>query len=177
MLLQGRRWSCLYELVGIAGLTFQTSLDGARASTHDALRGAGSFERTLRGIERARGLGLRVRVSTTETPINSREMAELGRVLADIGIGPEDHAVRPLVARGFSSEGMTVHVADLVPELTVTADGLHWHPVGADIETSPDLFLDGVTDLAAGKRQVIERVLADRLADGGLAAPLACAIA
>lgn len=177
MLFSGRRWRGVQDLVGVEGLTFQTSLDGASPATHDALRGEGSFARTIRGIERARSVGLRVRVSTTETPVNEDEMGDLEALLSDIGVDRDDHAVRPLVARGFSEQGMAVSAAGLVPELTVTADGLHWHPVGADVETSPDLFLGAEQRLEAGKRVVIERVLADRLSDGGLATPLACAIA
>jgi hypothetical protein len=34
--------------------------------------------------------------------------------------------------RGFASDGVTVTVETLVPEITVTADGVYWHPVGAD---------------------------------------------
>ena len=178
MLFEGRRGQDLETLVGVRALTIQTSLDGASAETHDALRGAGSFARTIRGIERARALGLRVRVSTTETPENTHDLERLAALLAGIGIGEGDHSVRPLVARGFSSEGMTVTAAGLVPELTVTTDGLHWHPVGADVESSPDLLLaSGRVALEDGKRLVVERVLEDRLADGGLPAPLACAIA
>lgn len=178
MLFFGRRERDLADLAGTPNLVLQTSLDGATPESHDSLRGAGSFARTIAGIGRAREHGLRVRVSTTETSANTRELSSLEALLAEMGIAPEDHAVRPLVARGSSEDGMAVDVGSLVPELTVTTDGLHWHPVGADVETSPDLLIaTGRVGLEDGKRLVVERVLTERLADGTMPAPLACAIA
>jgi hypothetical protein len=65
----------------------------------------------------------------------------------------------------------------MVPELTVTADGLHWHPVGADLATSPDfLIARGTLPLAEAKRCVVERFLVFRQDDGTLPAAFACAV-
>ncbi len=65
----------------------------------------------------------------------------------------------------------------MVPELTVTADGAHWHPVGADIASSPDfLVAQGQVPLAEAKRLVIERFLELRQADGTLPPAFACAV-
>jgi hypothetical protein len=65
----------------------------------------------------------------------------------------------------------------MVPELTVTADGLHWHPVGADLATSPDfLIARGTLPLAEAKRRVVERFLVLRQDDGTLPAAFACAV-
>jgi MoaA/NifB/PqqE/SkfB family radical SAM enzyme len=178
MLFRGRRLRDLERIAGLPCLTVQTSLDGARAETHDALRGVGSFEATLAGIRTLVELGVRVRVSTTLVNGGEVEAAALTGRLGDLGVPPEDHSVRPLVARGESVDGMVVGRATLVPELTVTADGLHWHPVGADLGTSPDLFLAPPnTSLEDARTMVVERVLGDRIEDGSLARPLACAIA
>lgn len=73
----------------------------------------------------------------TETPDNVGEAEELRERLRDLGVTGTDFAVRPLVARCFADEvdaGIAVSDAVMAPELTVTADGAHWHPVGADLQ-------------------------------------------
>jgi hypothetical protein len=47
-------------------------------------------------------------------------------------IKDEDRIIRRIVLRGFATEGMALARADLVPEVTITADGVYWHPVGAE---------------------------------------------
>ena len=37
-----------------------------------------------------------------------------------------------MIRRGFAEEGIALSRGDLVPEMTVTARGVYWHPVGAD---------------------------------------------
>ena len=178
MLLSGRRLAALSPLAGNRRLTIQTSLDGATAATNDALRGRDSFAATIAGIAAAGDLGLRVAVSTTETVANRAEIPALRELVADLGVAVGDHAVRPLVARGGSAEGIEVTDADLVPELTATADGWHWHPVGADIESSPDMFVAGAgTPATEAIALITERFLARRLEVGALPAPYACAVA
>jgi hypothetical protein len=116
----------------------------------------------------------------TETPDNRGEVDELGRMLATMGIEGDDFAVRPLVQRGFAERmegGMAVSEGVMVPELTVTADGVHWHPVGGDAESSPDFLLArGDVSLAEAKRLVVERFLVLRLEDGTLPAAFRCAV-
>ncbi len=55
MLLRGRRLDDFARLASHPNLTVQTSLDGARAATHDAHRGRGSFAATMSGIETPAG--------------------------------------------------------------------------------------------------------------------------
>src|SRR3712207_9393797 len=43
-----------------------------------------------------------------------------------------DQLVRPLAQRGFAETGVVLTVETLLPEVTVTADGVYWHPVAAD---------------------------------------------
>ena len=182
MLFTGRRGAELQRLAGRPGLTLQSSIDGARAATHDRWRGAGSWRRAMDGLRVATELGLPLRVAMTQTPDNAGEVQELRDALAQLGIGGDDFAVRPLVARGFAAAASpdgAIEVSDAVvaPELTITADGAHWHPLGADLETSPDfLVAAGDVPLADAKRLVVERLLALRQADGSLPAAFRCAV-
>ncbi len=65
----------------------------------------------------------------------------------------------------------------MAPELTITADGAHWHPVGGDAGSSPDfLMARGEVSLADAKRLVVERFLELRQADGSLPPAFACAV-
>ena len=65
----------------------------------------------------------------------------------------------------------------MVPELTITADGAHWHPVGGDVDSSPDLVIArGHVSLAEAKRRVVERFLRLRQRDGSLPEALHCAV-
>jgi predicted phosphodiesterase len=180
MLWRGGR---LAGLVGLARqarpgrVVIQTSLDGARPASHDAHRGAGSWARTIDGIRQAVELGLPVRVGMTETPDNAAEVPDVARLLAGMGVPAQQFAVRPLLRRGLSAAGMDITQDTTIPELTVTADGLHWHPAGADAATSPDMLLAGPgSTLADGKRLVAERFFAARQADGSLPRPYQCAV-
>jgi len=180
MLFSGRRGEELRRLAGRERLVLQSSLDGARPETHDRWRGAGSWSAAMRGIACARELGIPLRVAMTETPHNRHEVEELRELLAAVGVSGSDFAVRPLVARGFAAEmvtGITVSDGVMAPELTVTADGIHWHPVGADLESSPDMLVAaGEVSLAEAKRAIVERFLELRQADGTLPPPYACAV-
>ncbi len=180
MLFTGRRRRELRRLAGRERLVVQTSLDGARAATHDMWRGQGSFARALDGIAHAAELGLRLRVAMTETPENRGEVEELRALLAGLGIKGDDFAVRPLVRRGFAAEQPSALEVDdgvIAPELTVTGDGVHWHPIGGDLQSSPDLLIArGEVPLAQAKQLIIERFLALRQADGSLPAAFRCAV-
>jgi len=183
MLFTGRRRRELERLAALElaeRVVIQTSLDGARAATHDAWRGAGSYERALAGIEYACQLGFSLRVAMTETPQNRDEIEALRGLLEGIGVSGEDFAVRPLVRRGFAAEEPTAIAVDdalIAPELTVTADGVHWHPIGGDIESSPDMLLAaGEVALGRAKQLIVERFLSLRLADGTLPAAFRCAV-
>ena len=182
MLFTGRRRTELARLAGLPALTLQSSIDGACAETHDRWRGAGSWARAMAGLRYAAGLGLSLRVAMTQTPENRSEVAELRGALAELGIGGADFAVRPLVQRGFAADAATagaIAVSDavMIPELTITTDGAHWHPVGGDRESCPDLLVaPGDVCLADAKRMVVERFLALRQADGSLPDAFACAV-
>ena len=72
---------------------------------------------------------------------------------------------------------MVVDEAVMVPELTSRPTASHWHPIGGDIDASPDMLVArGAVSLAEGKRRIVERFLALRLEDGSLPAAFQCAI-
>jgi len=55
----------------------------------------------------------------------------------------EDRVIRRIALRGFATNGIALARADLLPEITITADGVYWHPVGAedeDLLVSRDIF-------------------------------------
>ena len=180
MLFTGRRREELARLAGRPNLVLQSSIDGARPETHDRWRGEGSWARAMEGIEYAHSLGLGLRVAMTETPDNRDEVDELRTRLARVGIENGGFAVRPLVQRGFAEDlegAMQVSDAVMVPELTITADGAHWHPVGGDLDSSPDfLVAPGEVTLAEAKRRIVERFLVLRQEDGTLPPAFHCAV-
>ena len=182
MLYQGWRLEQLKRLAGRERLVLQTSIDAASAAGHDANRGLGSWQKAMDGLRLAVGLGLPVRVGMTETPDNGHEVEPLRALLAGMGITGKDFAVRPLVARGFSKVGAEIADDNTVPELAVTADGVHWHPAGADLDPSPDMLLarhpsvDVRVPLSEGKRLAVEHFLTLRRADGSLPLVYNCAV-
>lgn len=177
MLYRGRRRAELERLAHRPGLVLQTSIDGARPRTHDRNRGEGTWTRAMEGIRIARSLGLPVRVGMTETPENRAEVPHLRALLAEAGIAGADFAVRPLVKRGFATSGIEIDDANTVPELAVTTDGWHWHPAGADVGTSPDMFLGPANlPMAEAKRRAVERFLTQRQSDGSLPHIYNCAV-
>ena len=143
MLFNRRRLARLLEIAN-PNLRVQVSLDGGRAVHHDAYRGAGSWKKTVEGIRTLRDNSFNVRLSTTETPANSAHLSELREFRRSLGIAHEDHFIRPLARRGFSSEGLEVGPRTLVPEITVTINGIFWHPLASpgseDMLVTKDIF-------------------------------------
>lgn len=141
MILRGRR---LDQLAAIQheNLILQVSLDGGRPEHHDAYRGKGAWAKTVEGIHCLQERGFRVRIGTTETPVNSPFLHELCEFHRALGIPDQDHFVRPLAKRGFSREGIELGMHNLVPELTVNLDGVFWHPLStdADMQVSRQIF-------------------------------------
>jgi pyruvate-formate lyase-activating enzyme/TusA-related sulfurtransferase len=140
MLFGGRRLETLRALPR-ERVTFQISLDSPTPDRHDAHRGEGSWDRAWRGIEFARAEGFRVRLAATVSTDDEAE--EFSRFLDAHHIKEEDRVIRRIALRGTAIEGIALARADLVPEVTITADGVFWHPVGAedsDLLVSPEIF-------------------------------------
>ncbi len=141
MVLRGAR---LDKLTAIQNdnLILQVSLDGGRAEHHDAYRGKGAWDKTVEGIQALQSRGFRVRIGTTETPVNAPFLHEVCAFHRSLGIPGHDHFVRPLAKRGYSREGIELGMFNLVPELTANLDGVFWHPLStdADMLVSRNLF-------------------------------------
>lgn len=140
MLLVGRRLEMLRTLPRNR-ITLQISLDSPTSDLHDRHRGKGAWARALRGIENAQSAGFRVRLAATVS--TDAEADAFRRFLDDRNIAAEDRVIRRIALRGFATDGIALARADLVPEITITADGVYWHPVGAedeDLLISRDIF-------------------------------------
>jgi MoaA/NifB/PqqE/SkfB family radical SAM enzyme len=130
LLLRGRRLERLMA-VHNDNLVMQVSLDGARPEHHDAYRGAGTWAQAVEAIRQLQDRGLHLRLSSTETPANAGHLDELHAFRRSLGIPDEEQVVRPLAHRGFAREGLEVGVDSLMPEVTVTVDGVFWHPLAS----------------------------------------------
>lgn len=141
MLLKRQRLERL-EALSHLPLTLQVSLDGHTAEIHDAYRGVGSWASTVAAIRSLRASGFRVAIGATETPANKPYTEELRTFVRDLGTPDEAFFLRPLTKRGFSHEGIELRAEDVAPELTVTADGVFWHPqsAGEAMLLSRDIF-------------------------------------
>lgn len=131
MLWRGRRLAALRRM-DQARLTLQISLDSPEPGPHDRHRGAGSWQRAVEGIRLALAEGFRVRVAATLPPDRLHSTGSFHAFLDDLGIPRRDQVIRPLARRGAADSGVELTMESLIPEVTVTADGVYWHPVSAD---------------------------------------------
>jgi pyruvate-formate lyase-activating enzyme/TusA-related sulfurtransferase len=113
-------------------ITLQISLDSPTPERHDRNRGSGTWVRAWDGIERARAEGFRVRLAATVR--SDAEAREFSVFLDAHRVAEEDRIIRRIALRGFAADGIALARADLVPEITITAEGVYWHPVGAEDE-------------------------------------------
>ena len=155
MLFTGRRAESLQTLPRDR-IVLQISLDSATPELHDLHRGPGSWARTLEGIQKAREQGFRVRLAATVS--TDAEAEEFRQFLDEEKIAAEDRVIRRIALRGSAATGLAVSRADLVPEVTITADGVYWHPVGAadaDLLVTRDIF--PLSEAFAAVRRAFER--------------------
>ena len=155
MLFTGRRAEALQPLPRDR-IVLQISLDSATPERHDLHRGPGTWARTREGIQRARELGFRVRLAATVA--TDVEAEEFRQFLDEEKIAEEDRVIRHIALRGAATDGIAVARADLVPEVTITAEGVYWHPVGAedaDLLVTRDIF--PLSESFAAVRQALER--------------------
>lgn len=140
MLFAGRRGETL-RLLPRDRIVLQISLDSATPDRHDLHRGPGTWERTREGIQFARELGFRVRLAATVS--TDAEAEEFRQFLNEEKIAAKDQVIRRIALRGAASKGVAFARSDLVPEVTITAEGVYWHPVGAedsDLLVTRDIF-------------------------------------
>ena len=140
MLFAGRRLEMLRSLPR-ERVALQISLDSPTPERHDSHRGKGTWARTREGIERARAEGFRVRLAATVS--TDTEVEEFRNFLDAHHVSEEDRVIRRIALRGSAMQGIALARADLVPEVTITAEGVFWHPVGAednDLLVSREIF-------------------------------------
>ena len=133
MLLHGRRLERLRRM-DRGRVALQISMDSPTPDLHDSHRGAGSWTRAVEGIHTAQAEGFRVRVAATLDSPKFQEVAQFRAFLDELGIARQDQVIRALAHRGVADTGLELTIDSLIPEVTVTADGIYWHPVSADDE-------------------------------------------
>ena len=164
MLFTGRRVETLRALPRDR-VVLQISLDSATPEKHDRHRGAGTWARTREGIQIARAQGFRVRLAATVSTDSEGE--EFRQFLDEEKIAEEDRVIRRIALRGAASEGVAVARSDLIPEVTITAEGVYWHPVGAedaDLLVTREIFPLSESFAAVRRAFDHEREHADKLA-------------
>jgi MoaA/NifB/PqqE/SkfB family radical SAM enzyme len=135
----------LDRLAPLAGkdVAFQISLDAPEPDGNDVFRAPRNFATVVAAVPRLRERGLRVRIATTVERQTPDELERLCALHRSWGIDDDDHIVRSVVRRGRAElEGMGVvpEEGEILPELTVTADGAFLNPFGPTVRR-------GVTDL------------------------------
>ena len=117
MLLVGWRLETLRALPRDC-LTLQISLDSPTPERHDAHRGDGTWSKAVRGIEQAGAVGFRVRLAATDA-----EAANFSKFLDSQQISEHDRVTRRMHYAALRPTGALAR-ADLMPEITITADGV-----------------------------------------------------
>lgn len=165
-LFTGRRLTALDPLAG-APIHVQISLDSAEPQENDAMRGPENFAKVVAAIPELVKRGIGVRIATTLEDPGSHDPDELERLCAlhrALGVGDEDHIVRPIVRRGRAAiAGMGVQAGfdELEPELTVTADGAFATPFGPTVRggrLDTDLLVTRTTSPLAVPAGALARV-------------------
>lgn len=174
MLFRGRRLELLRRMPR-EGFALQISLDSPTSERHDRHRGKGSWARAVHGIRTALDEGFRVRVAATVEAggQGQSEIASLHAFLDDLGIPEADRVIRPIARQGFAEEGVTVTPASVVPEVTITAEGVYWHPVG--VGDTDQFVTDQVFPLAGALTEVRQRFTELRQATDSAAERFPCA--
>ncbi|HWX26882.1 MAG TPA: radical SAM protein [Steroidobacteraceae bacterium] len=155
MLFAGRRLETLRSL-SRERVTLQVSLDSPTPERHESHRGKGTWARAWKGIERARAEGFRVRLAATVS--TDAEAEEFRGFLDAHQVIEENRVIRRIALRGSATEGIALARADLIPEVTITAEGVFWHPVGAednDLLVSRQIF--PLADSFAAVRRAFDR--------------------
>ncbi|GAB3125597.1 Rv1681 family radical SAM protein [Glaciibacter psychrotolerans] len=154
-------------------LTLQISVDSATPEGHDAHRGARSWQRAVAGIRIAHEEGFRVKVAATLPAEQIHELGPFHDFLDSIGIERDDQVIRALAHRGNAEAGIELTVESLIPEVTITADGVYWHPVAADHEDQ--LVTSQIFPLADAIDEIRRRFIEHRVRANAAAEWFPCA--
>ena len=114
-----------------ADVALQISLDSDQPTRNDEFRGPDNYAKVLDAIPRLIDRGIRVRIATTVQDQTPDELQRLCVLHRGLGISDDDHVVRSVVKRGRAETedmGLELGPTDVLPELTLTADGAFMHP-------------------------------------------------
>jgi MoaA/NifB/PqqE/SkfB family radical SAM enzyme len=150
----------------------QVSLDSDEPTRNDAFRGPENFAKVMEALPKLIERGIEVRIATT---VEYQTKDELQRVCAlhrRLGIPDEHHIVRPVVRRGRAAVeqmGKALGPTDVLPELTLTADGAFLHPFAPTVRhgaTDLDLLVSRqITPLEVPARKLLRIVAEQPLGD------------
>jgi MoaA/NifB/PqqE/SkfB family radical SAM enzyme len=121
----------------------QISLDSDEPTRNDAFRGPENFAKVMDAIPKLLERRLEVRIATTVEYQTDDELERVCALHRSLGIPDEHHIVRPVVRRGRAAVeemGAKLGPSDVLPELTLTADGAFMHPFAPTVR-------HGVTDV------------------------------
>jgi MoaA/NifB/PqqE/SkfB family radical SAM enzyme len=121
----------------------QISLDSDEPTRNDAFRGPDNFAKVMDAIPKLLRRGIEVRVATTVEYQTEEELERVCALHRELGVPDEHHVVRPVVRRGRAAVeemGKELGPLDVLPELTLTADGAFMHPFAPTVR-------HGVTDV------------------------------
>jgi pyruvate-formate lyase-activating enzyme len=154
VLFRGRRLETL-RAMDRDRLTLQISLDSATSEVHDQHRGKGSWQRAVDGIKTAQAYGFTVKVAATLPADQVHTAEDLRTFLDSIGVERRHQVIRAVAHQGAAEDGVELTVESLIPEVTITAEGVYWHPVAA---ADPDQFVTAdIFPLAAAIAEVRNR--------------------
>ena len=149
-------------------VALQISLDSPDPLRNDALRGPENFAKVAEAVPRLVERGIDTRIATTVDDQSEDELERLCELHRSWGVSDDDHVVRGIVRRGRAAiEGMGSEPGptDILPELTITADGAFLHPFAPTVRhgvTDLDLLVSRqVTPLSAAVRRFVG-VVADQ---------------
>jgi len=127
----------------------QISLDRSEAVANDEMRGPENFRKVVEAVPRLVQMGIGVRIATTLAFMDHEDLGRLCELHRSLGVPDEDHVVRGVIRRGRAlTEGLgeEAGIDKLMPEVTITADGVFWSPFAPTVTESR---LD--TDLMIGR--------------------------
>jgi MoaA/NifB/PqqE/SkfB family radical SAM enzyme/SAM-dependent methyltransferase len=126
-------------------IRFQVSVDGSRAATNDAIRGAGTFERALNGARFLAERGYAVSLTTVATRENLEELPELPGLAKAVGARSQHVMWAHRRGRALaSSNGFFPPVEDLIASLDRTIEAAAAAGVELDNLVSVERRVNGV---------------------------------
>jgi uncharacterized Fe-S cluster-containing radical SAM superfamily protein len=135
-LFHGPRLERVTEALAGKNVHIQISLDAPDALANDTKRGDDNWRLVAEAIPGLVARGIKVRLATTSDDLSPEDHERLCELHRGWGVPDEDHVVRPIVARGraqLDGIGVIAGLADLAPELCITADGAFWSAFGPTV--------------------------------------------